>query len=50
MYYARKPAYLTKIRKTYGKTLQVDGFAPVYLVCLHLEWRHENDHIILIFA
>ena len=27
MYYARKPATLTKIRKTYGKTVQVDGFA-----------------------
>ena len=27
MYYARKPANLTKIRKAYGKTVQVDGFA-----------------------
>ena len=26
MYYARKPANLTKIRKAYGKTVQVDGF------------------------
>ena len=26
MYYARKPANLTKIRKPYGKTVQVDGF------------------------
>ena len=26
MYYARKPAILTKIRKPYGKTVQVDGF------------------------
>ena len=26
MYYARKPANLTKICKTYGKTVQVDSF------------------------
>ena len=29
MYYARKPAILKKIRKTYGKTVRVDGFVVV---------------------
>ena len=30
MYYARKPAYLIKIRKAYGKTVQVDGFDLIF--------------------
>ena len=30
MSYARKPANLTKIRKTYGKTVQVDGYGMTW--------------------
>ena len=39
MYYARKPANLTKIRKAYGKTVQVDGFD------VHCMGTRCTDHI-----
>ena len=50
MYYTRKPAYLTQIRKTYGKTVQVDGFAlkavsPFYLVSVPVEVKYPSQGV-----